>query len=444
MKRRTFLHTTPALFSLPGLSRRAPAPRHAHLRPRQTQRRVALIGCGWYGKSDLFRLLQVAEVEVVGLCDVDQHMIEGANNLLRERHPGQRPALYADYRDLLDNARPDIVLIATPDHWHALQAIAAIEAGAHVYLQKPVGVDVRECEAVLDAAREHERVVQVGLQRRSTPHLIQAKREVVEAGLLGTIGHVDLCCYYPMRDTAVREVEPIPGFFNYDAWTGPAPLLPFKGLPHRRWRSFQAYGNGIVGDMCVHMLDMTRWMLGLGWPERVTSTGGIYVQTEADATTTDTQLATFAYPDFNCHWIHRSYGRAADPDFPWAMTIYGYKGTLAADPYKYDFTPRKEDTRRLEAVYERQAFPEDVTEEGIEIHAAPATRAHMQDFLAAIDGGSRPVADIEEGYISTASCVLANLAMNGPALRYDPGKRELVGGPEEWLARDYRSGYQHP
>ena len=440
MKRRTFLQTAPTLFTLPHLG---PVP-SSHLRPRPGGRRVALIGCGWYGKSDLFRLLQVAEVTVVGLCDVDRHMLQEASALLQKRHPGQQPELYADYRELLAEQTPEIVLIATPDHWHALQAIAAIEAGAHVYLQKPVGVDVRECEAVLDAARKYERVVQVGLQRRSTPHLVQAKEEIVDAGLLGTIGHVDLCCYYPMRDTAVREEEAVPDFFDYDAWTGPAPLLPFRGLPHRRWRSFQAYGNGIVGDMCVHMLDMTRWMLGLGWPDRVHSSGGIYVQTEADATTTDTQLATFTYAGLNCHWIHRSWGRAADPDFPWAMTLYGDRGTLTADPYKYDYTPRKEATQRVQAVYEREAFPEDVTEEGIEIHAAPATRAHMQDFLRAIEDGDRPVADIEEGYISTVSCILANLAMNGPDLVYNPSQRTLVGGGQELLERPYRVPYVHP
>ena len=436
MDRRTFLQTSPALFALPYT---------AHLRPRPPVRRVALIGCGWYGKSDLMRLLQVAEVEVVGLCDVDEHMLQEAAALLKERQPGANPTRYADYRQMLHEAKPEIVLIGTPDHWHALQAIAAIEAGAHVYLQKPVGVDVRECVAVLDAARKHERVVQVGLQRRSTPHLVQAKRDVVDAGLLGNIGQVDLCCYYHMRDTAVREVEPVPDFFDYAAWTGPAPLLPYKGLPHRRWRSFQEYGNGIVGDMCVHMLDMTRWMLGLGWPDLVASSGGIRVQKEADATTTDTQTIIFSYPELDCTWQHRSYGPAVVEDFPWAMFLYGDKGTLRADPYKYDFTPHKGETVRVEAVYEREEYPEDVTEKDIEIHTAPATRAHMEDFLRAIDTGSRPVADIEEGMISTASCILGNLALAaGEALAYDPETRTVTPDHKDLLARDYRAPYVHP
>ncbi|PPK88552.1 putative dehydrogenase [Neolewinella xylanilytica] len=435
MKRRTFLQTAPALFALPqALHPRAGAPL-----------RVALIGCGWYGKSDLMRLIQVAEVEVVGLCDVDRHMLDGAAELLRERLPGANPNRYEDYQELLDREQPEIVLIGTPDHWHALQAIAAIRSGAHVYLQKPVGADVRECEAVLRAARQHKRVVQVGLQRRSTPHLVEAKETIVDAGKLGTVGHVEVCCYYPMRDNAVREVQPVPDFFNYDKWTGPAPLLPYRGLPHRRWRSFWAYGNGIVGDMCVHMYDMTRWMLGLGYPREVSSTGGIYVQKAADATISDTQTVTFQYDDLSCVWQHRSWGEAPDPDFPWAMTIYGDKGTLQADVHKYVFTPHEGAPLRGEAVYEKDKYPEDVTEEGIELHTAAATRAHFQDFLRAIETGGRPIADIEEGVISTVACILGNVAMVADRpMRYNPERQTLEGGDDDLLTRTYRSPYRHP
>ena len=433
MKRREFLQAAPALFVLPRFLRSG-APR-----------RVALIGCGWYGKSDLMRLIQVEDMEVVGLCDVDRHMLEGAAELVRKRKPGANPGLYRDYQRLLDDAQPEIVLIGTPDHWHALQAIAAIRAGAHVYLQKPVGVDVRECEAVLQAARAHKRVVQVGLQRRSTPHLVEAKRDIVDAGRLGTVGHVEVCSYYHMRDNAVREVQPVPDFFDYEKWTGPAPLLPYRGLPHRRWRSFWAYGNGIVGDMCVHMLDMARWMLGLGFPREVSSTGGIYVQTEADATITDTQTVNFDFGELSCVWQHRTWGKAPDPDFPWAMTLYGDRGTLQADPYKYVFTPHEGEAVRGEAVYEREEYPEDTTEEGIEIHAAPATRAHLQDFLRAIDGGTRPVADIEEGVMSTIACILGNVALAADRpLRYDPATGSLEDDDDALLSRDYRAPYRHP
>src|SRR5580704_6315183 len=148
--------------------------------------RVGLIGSGWYGKCDLLRLIQVAPVEVVSLCDVDKKMVEEAAEIVSTRQASKKkPRTYGDYREMLKEKDLDIVLIGTPDHWHALNMIAAVESGADVYVQKPISVDIVEGEAMLSAARRHQRVVQVGTQRRSTPHLIEAKEQVVEAGKLG-------------------------------------------------------------------------------------------------------------------------------------------------------------------------------------------------------------------------------------------------------------------
>ena len=240
----------------------------------QKPRRVGLIGTGWYGKSDVLRLIQVAPVEVVALCDVDTQMLaeRGRSWSASGRSRARCRETYSDYREMLRDQELDIVLIGTPDHWHALQMIEAVEAGADVYVQKPISVDVMEGEAMLAAARKHNRVVQVGTQRKSTPHLIEAKKNIVDAGLLGKVGHVEICCYYHMRANGNPPLEPVPDFLDYEMWTGPAPLRPYDGLPHRRWwRTFMEYGNGIMGDMCVHMLDTSRWMLGLGWPKRITS-----------------------------------------------------------------------------------------------------------------------------------------------------------------------------
>ena len=187
----------------------------------------------------------------------------GRDRTASGRSRARRPRTYGDYREMLKEKDLDIVLIGSPDHWHALQMIAAVEAGADVYVQKPISVDVREGEAMVAAARKHGRVVQVGTQRKSTPHLIDVKKQVVDAGLLGTIGHVEMCCYFHMRANGNPPVEPVPDFLDYEMWTGPAPLRPYDGLPHKRWwRTFMEYGNGIMGDMCVHMLDTARWMLG--------------------------------------------------------------------------------------------------------------------------------------------------------------------------------------
>jgi predicted dehydrogenase len=413
--------------------------------------RVGLIGCGWYGKSDLFRLIQVAPVEVVSLCDVDQHLLAGAAEMTAQRQRSRKtPRTYGDYRQMLKEKDLDIVLVGTPDHWHALQMIAAVEAGADVYVQKPISRDVLEGEAMVAAARRHHRVVQVGTQRKSTPHLVDAKKTVIESGMLGKVGHVDLCCYFPMRANGNPPEGPVPDWFDYEMWTGPAPKRPFDRMPHVRWwRTFMEYGNGIVGDMCIHMLDTARWMLGLGWPKRIWSTGGIFVQKGGKSNITDTQDATFEYDGLTITWQHRTWGTPPDPAYPWAAIFYGENGTLKASTMSYDFVPvaGKGQPSHKDVVYEKERYPEDVTEPEIELNAAPATRAHMRDFLAAVESRGKPVADIEEGHISTASCILANVSMRvGRPLVYDPARRQVVGDPEatRLLRRSYREPWQHP
>lgn len=411
--------------------------------------KVALIGSGWYGKSDLFRLMQVANVEVVALCDVDRNMLREAGELVAKRQKnGKSPKLYHDYRELLAENKLDITVIGTPDHWHALQAIAAIKAGSHVYLQKPVSVDVIEGEAVLVAARKYDRLVQVGLQRRSTPHIIEAKKKVLDTGLIGQISHVEVCCYYSMRINEQTQPAPVPDFFDYDLWTGPAPMRPFDKLPHGRWRSFMEYGNGIMGDMCVHMLDASRWLLGLGWPKKISAVGGIYVQKDSVANTPDTQTAIFEFDELNVVWQMRTWGNPVDPKFPWAFKFFGENGTLAADTFKAEYTPKdKSEPLLFEALYEREQFPEDLEENRIELHAAPATRGQFKDLLRSMESGELPVADVAEAHISTVSCILANISMElGRPLVYDPVKKEIPGDPEATakLRRPYRAPWVHP
>lgn len=413
-------------------------------------KRVGLIGAGWYGKSDLFRLIQVRDVEVIAVCDVDNNHLEEAGKLISERQAsGKVPALYTDYRQMLADHAFDLVLIGTPDHWHARQAIDAMAAGAHLYLQKPVSVDVLEGEAIRSAARKYNRKVQIGTQRRSTPHLMDAKERIIDQGLLGNVSHVEMCCYYHMRRDGNPPEEPVPDFLDYDMWTGPAPLRPYDGLPHGSWwRTFMEYGNGITGDMCVHMFDTVRWLLQLGWPKRVSATGGIYVQKGGKSTIADTQTAVFEYEELNCVWQHRTWGTPTDPEYPWAFIIYGDKGTLKGSVMKYEFIPVGKGERiTKEVVYEREAFPEDVGEPRIELHVAPATRRHMLNLLSAIENDHLPVADVEEGHISSASCILANLSMRlDRPLTYDPQQKICIDDPEATalLKRPYRAPWLHP
>ena len=260
--------------------------------------RVGMIGCGWYGKCDLFRLIQVSPVEVVSLCDVDQpHALRSRGHGGQRQASNKKPRTFSDYRRCSPRRISISSSIGTPDHWHALPMIAAVKAGADVYCQKPICVDVVEGQAMLAAARKYNRVVQIGTQRRSTPHLIEARDQFVQARANSArSGWWKSTATTTCATRPIRPIRAPPDYLDYDMWTGPAPMRPYNPLVHPRgWRAFMEYGNGIVGDMCVHMLDMTRWMLDLGWPKRIESSGGILVAKGARRTSPTPSSATFDY-----------------------------------------------------------------------------------------------------------------------------------------------------
>lgn len=443
MNRRNFLHTSITSLAASAVGGRANA------RGQERPKRVGLIGCGWYGKNDLFRLIQVAPVNIVSLCDVDKQMLAKAGEMVAARQVSKKvPRLYSDYRQLLKEKDLDIVIVGTPDHWHALPMIAAVQAGADVYMQKPISVDVVEGQAMVAAARKYRKVVQVGTQRRSTLHLSQAIDRIIKPGKLGKIGLVEICCYYGMRREGNPPDAAPPAYLDYEMWTGPAPLRPFNPMFHPlRWRNFAEFGNGIVGDMCVHMLDMVRWMLGLGWPRRISSTGGILVDKASKANIPDTQTVTFEFDDLTVVWQHRTWGSPPDPKYPWAGVFYGDKGTLKASVNEYDFIPTKGEPEHQDVIADNYQDEHEKTEPDFERHAAAANRAHQRNFLEAIASRNRPVADIEEGHISSASCILGNLSLQlGRTLTWDAEKGRVVGDDEanKLLRRPYRGPWVHP
>lgn len=451
MNRRRFLQTSAA--GVAGLALARSRGFAAELA--NPKKRVGLIGTGWYGKVDLLRLIQVAPVEVVSLCDVDkQLLVEGAEIVAARQLSKKKPRTYTDYREMLKEKDLDVVVIATPDHWHALPMIAAVQAGADVYVQKPIGVDVVECLAMLAAARKYNRVVQVGTQRRSTPHLIEA-RELIQEGRLGRIGLVETYCY-GRRGISNPPDEAPPEYLDYEMWTGPAPMRPFNKMKHPRgWRSWMEYGNGTIGDMGIHMIDMARWMLDLGSPQRVSSTGGNFFHKEGKPNIFDMQTATFDFGELQMTWQHRHWGESPDPKYRWGATFYGEKGTLKAGVNGFDFTPldrgeaiqRAWDDRHAKYPVDSDQFPEDKDEKGIEYHVAPAIRGHMRDLLECGETKKRPRADIEQGCISTIACVLANLSLQlGRDLAWDAEKGQVTGDDEanRLLARAYRAPWVHP
>jgi predicted dehydrogenase len=200
--------------------------------------------------------------------------------------------------------------------------------------------------------------------------------------------------------------------------------------------------------MCIHMFDMVRWMMDLGWPRRISSSGGILVDKASRANISDTQNATFDFGDVQVVWTHRSWGSSPDPKYPWGATFYGDKGTLKASVMGYDYAPQgRGEAIHKEVKYELEEYPEDKTEKDLEKHVAPAIRGHMKDLLANIARRGKPVADIEEGYISSASSILANISLQlGRSLEWDPAKGEVKNDPEanRLLRRPYRAPWVHP
>jgi predicted dehydrogenase len=195
------------------------------------------------------------------------------------------------------------------------------------------------------------------------------------------------------------------------------------------------------------MFDMVRWMLDLGWPKRIASTGGILLGKQSKANISDTQTATFDFGDLDVVWQHRAWGQPPDPKYGWGATFYGDRGTLKASVMSYDFVPDKGQPVHRDVTYEFEQYPEDRTEPDLERHVTPAIRAHMRDFLAAIASRGRPVADLEQGHISTASCILANLAMKlGRTLTWDPQSGRIAGdeAANALLRRPYRQPWVHP
>jgi len=446
MNRRNFLKMTAAGVALSGLTTYADE-------FADQKKRVGLIGCGWYGKCDLLRLIQVAPVEVVSLCDVDSRMLSEAGGIVAERQASRKtPRMYADYREMLKEKDLDIVLVGTPDHWHALAMIAAVKAGADVYVQKPVCVDIVEGQAMLAAARKYKRVVQVGTQRRSTPHLIEARDEIVKAGRLGNVWMVETGCYYHKDPNRNPPDRPAPAELDYEMWTGPAPMRPFNEMVHPRgWRQFMEYGNGTIGDMGIHMLDTARWMLGLGWPKSVSSSGGIFASKRGKANISDTQAVTLDFGGMDMLWQHRTWGEApeANDPHPWFVKLYGDKGTLKAGLWSYDFTPMHKGEKPVhrDVAYELDKYPEDKTEKDLETYCAPAIRGHMKNFLSCIASREKPVADIEQGFISTSCCILANMSMKlGRTLAWDEANGRIIGDDEanRELRRPYRAPWVHP
>lgn len=412
--------------------------------------KVGLIGCGWFGGVALDAFFQVANIEVVSLCDPNAEALGKTLEAVKAKQSGVS-ATFSDYRKMLSANSHDIVIVSTPDHWHALPAIAAMKAGADVFLEKPISVDVMEGEALVAAARKYDRVAQVNLQRRSTSIYAEAKERYLDSGKIGKIGLVE-CFFYGGGRKKVIPAVPVPDFLDYDLWAGPAPQVSYvKPIASIGWRQFMEYGNGTIGDMGVHIFDLVRHVLGLGWPESISSTGGRFIFKDATSNISDTQNSVFHYPDLNVSWEHRPWGKSPIPaghwTDQWGAHIIGENGTLGLTTLGYTYDANDGSPTEGRHLLSTTGDLENRDFEKFGPAYGEIQRSHVQDFLTAREKRSRPIADIEEGHISSASCILANLALDlGRPLVYDPKSRTVVGDAEatQLLARTYRGPWLHP
>ena len=450
MNRRSFLQGTLAAGAI------AAAPFHLRAADKSGRKlRTALIGCGWWGGNIVGEAMASGQCEIVGLCDVDQRQFGPAAEHVA-KGSGDQPRKYRDYRELLEKEKPEIVIVATPDHWHALPTIAAVKAGAHVYVEKPTAHTIGESQAMLKAARANNRVVQVGTHRRTSPHMISG-REFIRSGKVGTIGMIR--CHLNASGTGPEQplpTQPVPAELDWDMWCGPAPLRPYNGgdprvaenaqrgaIHPRGHRQYLDFANGHVADTGIHWFDQVLWITGEKAPKRIFSTGGrpvkgkpVLTPNEQTSDAPDHQVANFAFEQFTMTWESRLFGgNGAERGDVAAANFFGTKGTLHLGFrggwtfYPADGSPPQHEDAKL-----NQPDGQNI-------------RELWADFLDAIKTGRRPISDIEEAHRSTCCSLLAMISYKvGRSIEWDGAKERILNddAANKLLRREYRKGWTYP
>ena len=387
--------------------------------------RHAIIGVGGQGRTHARTFSSFDDCDVVAVCDLDP---QRRARVLRELPAQEQVAQVEDFRTILDDRDIDTVSIATPDHWHAPIALAAILAGKHVYLEKPCCHNVREGPVLAAAAQKHGTCVQHGTQSRSGDGIKQAVAFLRE----GNLGNVRMAkaINHQLREPIGRapETDPPPGV-NYDLWLGPAPLRPFtRNRWHYNWHWFWDYGTGDIGNDGIHQVDVARWGLGVGLPKGVSASGGQLFYDD-DHETPDTQVVTFEYDD--CYLMYEmrlwtDYKMAGHDN---GVIFYGDKGILEVGRNGCEVTFIDKPKRR--------------------IGGGADLRANVRNFIDCVKVGdpSRLNAPIAEGAVSAILCHLGNVATRvGRKLQFDAASCTCIGDAEanRLLSREYRHGYELP
>jgi predicted dehydrogenase len=308
---------------------------------------VALVGGNSMGWSDLESFLKNPEVECVALCDVDRNVLNlRTDDILKMGRP--KPKLYVDYRRMLENKDIDVVIIGTPDHWHCLIFCDSLAAGKHVYIEKPIGNSIAEINIMQKAAKKHGKMVQVGQWQRSQPHFVDAIK-YLKSGKLGRIRTCKTWSYVDWKGAVPKVPDsPVPEGVNYDLWLGPAPKRPFnKNRFHQSWRWYWEYGNGVMTDWGVHMIDYVLYGMERSVPESVMAIGGKYAFPDDDMVTPDTLTAVYDFKDFTMIWEHTIGIGLGNWQRPHGISYIGENGTLVLDRLGWEVVPEK---KKIEAV----------------------------------------------------------------------------------------------
>ncbi len=405
--------------------------------------RLGFIGVANRGRQLVDAFKSHPEAEVAALCDVSEPTLAEA----RERYGANLPS-YRDFRRMLERKDLDAVVIATPDHWHAIQTIDACQAGMDVYVEKPVSMTVYEGRKMVEVARRTGRVVQVGLHRRASELYAEVAKRVQD----DLLGKVTVCrCYHlsNMYPTGMGKAEPTapPPGLDWDLWLGPRPMEPFREtIAPYKFRWWMLYSSQIANNG-VHHLDVIRWMTGDGGPVRIAALGGRYAVRD-DRTIPDTMQAILETEPGRLVMFgqYEANGNPALPH-PGHGELRGTQGTAYLSDAVVRVIPERggqyQDRQpRMEPMEFRAA---DYRHADHRVANLSLTAQHAKDFLDCMRSRGVPKCDIEVGHISTTYALLANIAlMTGSTLEWDPEKERFTNNPEanEWLHYEYRQPWK--
>lgn len=371
---------------------------------------VALIGCRSMGWSDLDTFLKQENVECAALCDVDSKILEERAAEV-EKRTGKRPQTFGDFRKILENKDIDAVIIGTPDHWHAIMMMMALEAGKHVYVEKPMGHSIEECNAMVAMAAKHPKLkVQVNMWQRSSKHWFEAS-DIVKSGELGDVHLVKAWIYkgYNTPFPALPDSE-APATVDYDMWLGPAPKRPFNANRfHYNFRWWWDYAGGAMTDWGVHLLDFALFGMDAGMPLSISPGGGIYFYEPGAMETPDTQQALYNYPTHSMVWECGlnpgigPYGRGH------GVAFVGNKGTLVVDRSGWETMPGRNNE-------EKKPYFEGKKQKDY----GDGLNEHVQNFLKCIREGGKLNTPVEVGAKVAIVSEMGNIAYRvGQRIHWD-------------------------